>query len=74
MKKLTALLVLMIAQACTTQVNGKPCVGIMDEKEPNVKYEFSAGNIFLALLFSETLFVPALVLTKRLECPVEEIN
>jgi hypothetical protein len=54
---------------CENSRHGEPCVGIVDEKNPDVKYEVSGRNLVVGFIFSETLFVPAYVILKDLECP-----
>ena len=68
---LFALVLTLTAQACKTESATGPCVGLADEKDDGIKYELSYRNLWLALIFSETLIVPFVVITKQLECPVE---
>jgi hypothetical protein len=62
---------LLFATACESQRGGKNCIGIGEDKEPGVKYEYSTQNIVVGIIFVETIFVPAIVLLKDIRCPVE---
>lgn len=39
-------------------------------KQPNVKYELSAGSVIVAIIFSETIIVPVYVVGWDLYAPV----
>lgn len=68
---LIALILALTVQACKTESDAGPCVGLADEKDDGFVYELSYRNVFLAALFAETLIVPAVVIAKYLECPKE---
>jgi hypothetical protein len=56
----------------TTAATYKP-YGFFNENEvrqPNVKYQLSAGSVIVALLFSETFFVPLYIIGWDLFEPV----
>jgi hypothetical protein len=59
-----------IATACTSSTAFGPCVGISDDRDPSLTYKVSAGNIFLAIVFSETIIVPVVVIADEVACPV----
>lgn len=69
MRNLFVLSIMLVLMGCTTRTNHGVCVGVVDQKDPKLKYELSYKNIFLAVLFYETLIVPAVVALKQLECP-----
>lgn len=47
-----------------------PCVGAFDDRRnPNFKYEPSARNVILAIIFGETIIVPVIVLLEVTMCP-----
>lgn len=69
MKRLLLVLALLCA-ACEQQRYGVPCVGVMDQKRPDVAYVYSTRNLLVGLVFSESIIVPAVVVAKGLECPV----
>lgn len=70
MKKFFALLALLAFSACTSKTEYGPCVGVLDEPDPALTYKADAGNIVLAIIFSETIIVPAIVIASELKCPV----
>jgi hypothetical protein len=72
MKTQALILALLLASAsgCTTSSVGRPCVGVLDQKEFGVRYELSVWNAILAVIFSETVIVPIYVVAKDLECPI----
>jgi len=63
-------LVLFAGTGCDSETSLGECVGVLEEKKPNLRYEYDAGNIILAVIFSQTLVVPAIVIFDSLECPV----
>ena len=74
MKKLIVLLMLCLSlTSCTTSNRAGKCVGVMskENKIPNKEYSMSGWNVFLSVLFAETLIVPGVVVFYYLECPVE---
>lgn len=74
MKNILTALTLAIAlsaSGCTSRTSAGPCIGILDEKVPGVTYKLSGWNLFLAVLFSETIIVPVVVVANELQCPVE---
>lgn len=73
MKLNVLLLALALAvSGCTTRTSGGECIGIADEKVPGVKYKLDGWNLFLAVVFSETIVVPVVVVADELMCPVEK--
>ena len=70
MKKISVAMILILAlSGCTSSNAGGRCVGVLDQKKPGVEYSLSVWNIFLGLIFSETIIVPVYVVGKALECP-----
>lgn len=72
MKKLFIALVLMTSVACTSSTQYGDCIGVLDKKESDKEYSISFLNVFLGVLFSETIIVPGIVLLKETYCPVDE--
>lgn len=73
MKKLLASLLVLAALTTSCQqknINGQ-CIGLMDKenKDPNHQYDISLWNVFLAVIFVETIVVPIVVVGYMLECP-----
>lgn len=55
---------------CRDETQYGRCVGIDDAKNPNLVYDVSTRNVVLAVIFSETLVVPIVVVFDKLYCPV----
>ena len=73
MKNLLMTLVLAMSfVGCTSSTVHGPCIGLIsqDERDPELHYKYSIVNIVLAVVFSETLVVPLIVILDNLECPV----
>ena len=56
--------------ACTTRTSYGECVGLISDKKPNLEYKLSIWNTVLAIIFSETIVVPVVVLADNIQCPV----
>lgn len=55
---------------CTSQTAYGPCIGVLDDKNPELEYKLSVNNTVMAVLFSSTVFVPILVVANQHSCPV----
>lgn len=73
MKKilLVATMIAMLS-GCTSSTQYGSCIGVADDKEPTKQYKLSVWNTFLAIVFSETIVVPIVVLANETYCPVGE--
>lgn len=69
MKKFIAIAALVLS-GCTSVTNYGACVGVADEKNPDLVYKLDAGNIIVAVLFSELIAPPIIVLADETFCPV----
>lgn len=69
MKTICLCLALLFATGCRTSNDNGVCVGVLDQKKPGVEYELSIRNVALAVIFSETIVIPVIVVAKLLECP-----
>lgn len=69
MKRLTPLLLALLLSACTFREHGNACIGATDKEKPGVHYSVSAWNVFLAIIFSETLIIPVHVILFEVKCP-----
>lgn len=56
---------------CTQGNKFGPCVGLMDTKDPKVKYQTEYWNLFVGMIFIETFIVPVVVIASSLQCPVD---
>lgn len=57
---------------CTSQTEHGRCIGVMQEKDPKKEYELSVWNTVMAVVFSETIIVPVVVIANQYQCPVGE--
>lgn len=73
MKKILLSLMLAFTVAgCTSETEYGDCVGLFEDRDPTLVYETDTGNVILAVIFSETLIVPAIVLIDETYCPVKQ--
>ena len=77
MKKISSILVaaalttsILISSGCTEETSFGPCVGLDDEKNPDLVYNISTRNMILSVIFIETIFVPVIVALDETYCPV----
>lgn len=69
--KLTAiLLIAALLAGCTSKTEFGDCIGIADDKKPDLQYKVSVWNVVMAVIFSETIVVPIVVLMDKTSCPV----
>ena len=66
------ILVSMLAMsACTSSTQYGKCIGILDDKQPNLQYEVSTNNIVWAALGTGLMFIPTgIVILEEIKCPV----
>lgn len=69
-KAITAALMLALLAGCTERTDFGECIGAFDEKKPDLEYKLSAKNVGLAVLFSETIVVPVVVVADQTHCPI----
>lgn len=62
--------VLALGGGCTSSTSYGECIGILEEREPDLRYSADVGNIVLAVVFSETIVVPLVVVLGEHSCPV----
>jgi len=55
---------------CESKTEYGPCIGIVDERNPNLEYRLSIQNTVIGVICSETIFVPVIVLANETFCPV----
>jgi hypothetical protein len=71
MKKIALATVLTLTlSGCTSSTEYGECVGITDQKDPTLRYEYNAGNVIVAVAFSETIIIPVIVIFSNLKCPI----
>lgn len=69
-KLIVALALSLMLSGCTSSTTYGSCVGINGDKDPTLRYDYDTGNIIMAIIFSETIVVPVVVVLSALECPV----
>jgi len=69
MKKFLVIMVLALLSGCTTRTEYGQCVGVIEDRDPKLVYKLSIWNTVLAIVFSETIFVPIVVLANSTLCP-----
>lgn len=70
---------LLMLTACqeNSVIDGKtaPCVGIdYAQRNPDYQYCLSTRNVILAVIFSETIIVPAIVILEEAYCPIASVE
>lgn len=71
-KIIPLLLATFLFTACTSSTKHGECIGALSTPDPTLRYEYDLGNIILAVIFSETIVVPLIVVFDDLKCPVGE--
>jgi hypothetical protein len=72
MKKILPFILLaaVFATGCTERTEFGRCIGVAGDKDPELAYDVSGWNIAMAVIFSETIVVPIVVLANETSCPV----
>ncbi len=71
MKSLIAAFAVVTMLGCTSSTEHGDCIGVAEDEDPTLKYEVDTGNIVLAVIFSEMIFPPLIVLLSETKCPVD---
>ena len=72
MKKLIFGLILCTTlMGCTRTTDFGTCIGVNDTPKEGLVYKVSIWNVFLGIIFSETIVVPLVVVFDQFRCPVE---
>ena len=67
----TAILILVILMSgCTTRTQYGPCIGVADDKNPELVYKVSAWNVFVGIMASGLIYPPISVAVDSTFCPV----
>ena len=64
------LLVALILNGCISETEHGKCVGISDEKDPDLIYKINSTNITIGILFMGLVAPPIIVLVDEIYCPV----
>lgn len=71
MKKIIALCVVAMTLAgCSSSNEYGSCVGLNGDENPKLKYQYSARNIAVGIVFFELILPPVFVALDELKCPV----
>lgn len=70
MRKLAAAVFLVLLVGCTSSTEHGPCIGAFDDRDPKLTYKVSVLNVFLAIIFVETIIVPIWVVVDETLCPI----
>ena len=60
---------LLTVTGCTSSTAAGPCIGAFDDKDPTLNYKMNGWNVAMAIIFSETIIVPVLVVVDETLCP-----
>jgi hypothetical protein len=70
MKLLASLLVMIALCGCVSKTEFGECIGITDDKNPQLVYKVSARNVVIGIIFFEVIVPPVVVLVDETYCPV----
>ncbi len=70
MKKLSLIFLAVFVAACTSETQYGPCIGLFDEKDPELVYKAKAWNIGMGILFFGLVIPPVVVIVDETFCPV----
>ncbi len=71
MKTLIVILALSLV-GCTTKTEHGSCIGLNGKEDPTLNYNYSGWNIGMAILFSEMIVPPVIVVLDQLKCPTSK--
>lgn len=70
MKTIISLIFIALLAGCTSSTTYGECVGLGEDKNPNLHYKVSVLNVVMAIVFSQTIVVPVVVAVDEFYCPV----
>jgi hypothetical protein len=70
MKRLILLALSLSLVACRSETPLGRCIGLNQEPDTALRYEASARNIAVAVIFSEMVVPPIVVALNKYKCPV----
>lgn len=68
-KAIVGLFIIGCLTSCTQRTEFGECIGLVDEKNPALKYDISIWNGVVATFLSGTVVVPVWTLAKQIQCP-----
>lgn len=66
------LLFSLILSGCASSTQYGKCVGLNSQEDPKLRYEYSAWNIAIGVIFLELVIPPLFVVLDELKCPVDK--
>ena len=57
--------------ACTSETHLGRCVGAFEDKDPDLIYKAKTSNIVVAVVFSELIVPPIIVVLNEVYCPID---
>jgi len=71
MKKYLLIALLLTLSACTSKTEFGDCVGLFDDKKPDLTYKISGWNALMGVIGTSIMFVPTIfVLKDETFCPI----
>lgn len=70
MKTIAALLLLVVLTGCTDATEYGECIGIGQDKNPNLEYKIDGWNLAIGIIFFELVAPPVIVAADETFCPV----
>ena len=61
---------LALMTGCVDSTAAGECIGVSDDEVPTLRYKVNAQNVVVAIIFSETVVIPLVVLFTNVKCPV----
>lgn len=69
-----ALVLPLLLAGCVSETPLGKCVGLNGGERLDRRYEYSARNVVLGVVFAEVIAPPVIVALNELKCPVEAIT
>jgi hypothetical protein len=69
-RKIVAVLLVVGLAGCASRTNYGECIGLNGDRNPKLRYEYSAWNIAMGIIFFGLVVPPIFVALDQLQCPV----
>lgn len=70
MRTIMLLVLLATLAGCASRTQYGQCVGMADDKRPELQYKVSVRNLLVGIVFIELIVPPIIVATNEFYCPV----
>jgi len=67
---LLSVVLLILISGCTSKTEFGDCIGLADDKKPDLIYKVSAWNVFVAIIGFEMIAPPIFVAIDETFCPI----